>query len=126
MGRRRDDDEFIPHNAGLSDGNGRAARDLYPILYAHGDGNPRSVVHDLLHLPDGNAREEHLRLRIQPNGTPEACIEHIVLPAAKAQPSKEHNHGDEECDSPERKRPNLCLSTHAPASLRWCSVRKNA
>ena len=125
-GRRCDDDEFIPHDAGLPDGDGGAARDFHTVLNDEGDGDPRTIVHNLLDVPDGNAREEHLRLRVQSDGAPEACVDGIVLTPAEAQPTKEHDDGNEERRASECKCADLCLSTHAPASLRWCSVRKNA
>ena len=123
---RRDDDEFVPHDAGLTDGDGGAARNLHTVLNDEGDGDTRTVIHDLLDVPDRDAGEEHLRLGVQPDGTPEARIDRIVMPAAKPQSAKEHNDGNEKRRASECKCADLCLSTHAPASLRWCSVRKNA
>ena len=126
IGRGCDDDEFIPHDARLPDGNGRAAWNLHTVLNTHRDSDTRAVADDLLDLPDGNARKEYLRLGIQSDCTAKPRIEHIILTAAKAQSAKEHDDGDEECRPSECKCSDLCLCAHAPTSLRWCSVRKNA
>ena len=115
---RRDDDEFIPHDAGLPDGDGGAARDLHPTLYDHGDGDARPVAHNILHMPDGHAREEHLCLRIQPDGAVKSRVQCVVAAAAEAQSAEEYDDSDQEDHASEGKRPHLCLCTHAPASLR--------
>ena len=49
-----DDDEFISHDAGLSNGDGRAARNLHPMLNDHGDGDPCPIAHNVLHAADGH------------------------------------------------------------------------
>ena len=126
IGRGCDDDEFIPHDARLPNGDGRAARNLHAVPNSHGDSDPQPIAHDLLDLSNGNTREEHLRLGVQPDGAAKSRVEHIVLTAAKAQSAKEHDDGDEECRPSECKCSDLCLCAHAPTSLRWCSVRKNA
>ena len=115
---RRDDDEFIPHDAGLSDGDSRAARDLHPTLYDHGDGDARPVAHNVLHMPDRHAREEHLCLRVQPDGAVKSRVQCVVAAAAEAQSAEEYDDSDQEDHASEGKRPHLCLCTHAPASLR--------
>ena len=117
-GGRRDDDEFIPHDAGLRDGDGRAARNLHAVLDHHGDGDACAVARDILYAPDGNARKEHLGLGIEPDRAAKAGVQRIVMAPAETQSAEEHNNRDKERCSPQRKGADLCLSTHAPASLR--------
>ena len=124
--RGRDDDKFIPHDAGLGDGDGGATRNFYAVMNRHGNCDASAVTDNILHLSDGNTREEHLRLWIEPNGTAKTCIEHIVMAAAEAQPAKEQNDRKQQPQSSQCKRANLRLGTHACSSLRWWSARKNA
>ena len=88
------------------------------MLYDHGDGDARPIAHNVLHMPDRHAREEHLCLRIQPDGAMKSRVQRVIAAAAEAQSAEEYDDSDQEDHTSEGKRPHLCLCTHAPASLR--------